>query len=227
MKIEGVTVSIDFGDYLLETLPRNQPFFDRIVVVTTEHDLRTRKVCGDCGVSAILTNCYRYGGASFDLGAARNRGLDACKGDGWLCTLDADIVLPKGLRSKLPSLMASICEEENLHQAIFGLQRWTCKSRQQWRQYLKRGYVDNSIKLHIHKKNKSLPTGFFQLWYSPDQQLRYPEGYKTAGGSDLAFARQFSIKRHLAAFAVHLNTMPFEHGVNWRGRLSPQWGLEE
>ena len=45
MTFEGLTVSVNYGDYLALTLPENVSQFDRFVVVTSPDDKQTAKSC--------------------------------------------------------------------------------------------------------------------------------------------------------------------------------------
>ena len=53
MKVEAVTVSIGFADFLKVTLPHNLPLFDRIVVVTSPDDVPTRELCRKLGIKMV------------------------------------------------------------------------------------------------------------------------------------------------------------------------------
>lgn len=45
MRIEAITVSVNYDDFLAETLPLNRPLFDDMIVVTTPEDVETQRIC--------------------------------------------------------------------------------------------------------------------------------------------------------------------------------------
>lgn len=221
MKIEAVTVSIDFGDYLSETLPRNRQFFDRFVIVTSFDDLRSRELAAEYDCDLFLTKRHLDEG-KFNKGKAINDGLELCRGQNWICHLDADIVLPDNLRDLLwPSILEKKLGSRN-ERTVFGIHRMMCNTKDDWRYYLDTGSTDR-FELEADRKDQiHLPVGFFQLWHS-SKKAKYPENHITAGSSDLEFSRQFSIRRHLPIICTHLSAAGWKKAVDYSGRKSPSW----
>lgn len=231
MFIAGVTVCIDYDDFLAETLPRNLDFFDTLIVVTSEEDDATQSLVrrlnkGD-GVSVITTDRNKLQGAEFNKGAAINEGLQFAKlGTEWLVHLDADVILPPGLRERL--------EQTKLDPScIYGIHRRMCESYKDWKQaqdwqlMLKENdpIPTSQFPLEGKRRNGNPPPGFFQMWHSSANRY-YPEQYSTATTSDLEFGKLWHPNNRifLDEYCIHLATTPQARWTNWRGRTSPRWG---
>lgn len=92
-RLSGVVVSVNYGDRLAETLPRNVAIFDEFVVVTTQEDELTQKVAKEHGATLVISNrCYDDDHA-FNKGRMLNDGLKALKDPDWVVLTDADIIL--------------------------------------------------------------------------------------------------------------------------------------
>lgn len=216
MLIEAVTVSINFGDYLYETLPLNRKVFDRILVVTSPHDHLTKDVCRRNEVEFVETTRHLEGGG-FDKGKAINDGMKQFHFSDWLCHIDADIVVPSAFRNELPQFIA----ERYQPKMIFGCQRLMSEGVGLWREYQRTGVTKlmrkDNVRTDVH-----LPVGFFQLWHSDDHQW-YPEGHPTAGHSDLEFSRKFKRKCHWNRQVIHLSVDSWVRGRDDTGRTTPKW----
>jgi len=100
-RLEAVVVCENYSDFLEETLPFNLPHVDRLVVVTSHEDERTRALCTKWSVECVVTDMFSEGGRSFGKGPAINIGLSSLRCTGWILQLDADIVLPLTFRNML------------------------------------------------------------------------------------------------------------------------------
>ena len=49
-RIEAVTVSSNYSDFLAETLPHNLRHFDHYIVITRQDDAQTQQLCRKLGV---------------------------------------------------------------------------------------------------------------------------------------------------------------------------------
>jgi hypothetical protein len=104
-RIDGVVVSVDCGDQLALTLPRNIRHLDRLFVVTASHDAVSQQVAKDNGAELVITDaCYEHGDA-FNKGRMLNAGLEAAKATDWLLLHDADVFLPPDLGKELRRLI--------------------------------------------------------------------------------------------------------------------------
>jgi hypothetical protein len=233
MKIEAVTVCVDYSDFLAWFLALNRCHFDRIVVVTDTRDVRTPTLCEHYAVECIRTDAFYEGGQAFDKGAGINVGLAALDRDGWVAHLDSDIVLPPRTRK--------LIEAANLDPAmIYGVDRMLCQSFDDWIQYLALPEVSHAQNIFMNGRAFPLgtrvgalwgdgyvPIGFFQLWHPGASGKQSYDKHSDAGRGDFAFATSWPrAKRSLIPeiMAVHLESERAPNAMNWRGRRSKQFG---
>ena len=228
MYLEAVIVSINFGDFLNETLVRNRAHFDHIAVVTTGGDLESTRVAKINGADVVLTDRFD-GSIDSSKGEAINEGLDRCTMQGWVCILDADIVLLPGFYNELRNAIKR--DFRSLRgSTIYGVPRLMCHSYAEWMEFIRTGkhswLPDKQRKLHQR------PPGYFQLWHGKTlPSMRYPEGYganpqlRGGVGGDLAFASQFDRCLQLKApQVIHLDTIESGKKRDHQGRISRRWG---
>ena len=120
LRIEAVTVCVDYADFLLHTIGTMRPAVDDLVVVTSPDDQRTRRLCADQRVRTVVTTAMYDHGRKFSLGAAINAGLRDLRLDDWVLVIDADIALPAGTRKTLQSLILNA-------QKLYGIDRVHCR----------------------------------------------------------------------------------------------------
>lgn len=92
--MRAVIISVDFGDILAETLPRNRLFWSEILVVTTPWDKQTTEVAKDYGCQVHKTDSFYKGQVPFNKFLALEEGLDFFGRHGWIALVDADIIWP-------------------------------------------------------------------------------------------------------------------------------------
>jgi hypothetical protein len=242
-RIEAVVVCVDYTDFLAETLPFLLPHVDDVVVVTTPEDGRTKGVCHRLGVRCLPTHAFFQWGDKFNKARGINYGLANLRKDGWLLHLDADIALPA--RSRW--LMNLACLDER---KLYGVDRVNVVGRQAWDDYKRdrpiqyasscrldppRGHELGSRLLHLGFGGYC-PIGYFQLWHPGTSGIiRYPDSAAdSAEHSDVNHAIQWDREdRELLPeiIAMHLVTkgagQGLAYGVNWRGRLSPEFNVAE
>lgn len=216
----GITVCVNFSDFLEETLPRNRNEFDRMIVVTSPDDVATQEVCWKCRATCLS---LFEPGKNFNKGVAINLGISAAPKTGWLCHIDADIVLPPGIFER---------SEEHMRKApsraILGCHRKMCYSRADWESFLQGN--TSVLRPELDWKNRpvkrngknAVPVGYFQLWRA-NTGIMYPTEFETAATSDLHFGRLFAPRIFLEEWAIHLGSVPHERGLDWNGRKTPPW----
>ena len=214
MQVDAITVSINFGDYLETTLPRNRKVFRHMLVVTAKDDVHTMDVCIRNGVRYITTNDHCRGNDVFNKGKAINAGLQLLTRNAWMCHLDADCVVTTELRRCLR-------DEYLKRNTIYGCHRLLCHAPGHYRKW-----ELNRCPVHLGQDLRlpgQAPAGFFQLWHGEQQHL-YPENHPSATKSDLDFARLFPRRRILPAFVVHIcSEKKNEENRDHLGRVSPEW----
>ncbi len=231
LKLEAVTVCVNYSDFLAETLPANMLYFDRIVVVTSHADKATQALCERLSVPCVVTDVMYERGDKFNKGKAINMGLGHLNMDGWTLHLDSDIVLPHNFRKLL--------QHAHLDTAnIYGADRVNVYGWDAWQKIKHAHHNSHSYRYLVNPPRGELgarllhdefgyaPIGYFQLWSGPK---RYPDHQGNAEHTDVLFALQWrrGHRRLLPeAFVLHLDsrTSPGQFGENWNGRKSPPFG---
>lgn len=205
--VTAVLVSVEYGDLLAYTLPRNRPHFSRVIVVTSPDDHETIRVARRHKAVTLTTRCFWEHEASFNKGLALEHGLELGGlgiRDEWFAVMDADILLPHDVTLEFEGRTAGclyvpprrIVEFQTLSDpATWGAVR----SREEF-------------------------AGFFQLFHSQDPVLSrrpwYPTDWRHAGGCDTEFWKKWQKhQRRRPPFEV-LHIGP--EGQNWCGRVTPR-----
>lgn len=225
-KPEMVVCCVNYSDMLKHTLPLNREVFGVIRVVTCESDTDTIKVCEDNNITPIITGRWSIKGQEvpvknivtaspqiFNKGAGLNAALN--KIDGWVCLVDADIIVTHHL-NKLINQFVNRIGYDNL---LMGTNRVDCPNPDELRKYVD----DREIKSRWNRVRTSPGIGYFQLFNTNanvlDRDKVYPEHYSYAGGCDVYFRKQFSRVVNLVEPVIHL--YHGEHKQNWCGRTTP------
>ena len=229
MFLECLVVCINFGDFLATTLPINRSHFNDFTIVTSPEDKRTQLLAKDHDCKIVTTIRHRET-KLFNKSKAINDGLDNCSQRGWLCLLDADIVLPSEFYK---DITCGLEREEQYarERTVYGLHRHMCISNAEWKMFQLTG--QNNWPIEKMRRFSQSPAGYLQLWYAKLIKNRYPEEYPDLpsdgcrGGyhGDIAFTKQFLHCRHLPyPQVIHISTQPIEKKpTDHNGRLSPQW----
>ena len=240
MRIEAVTVCVGYGDFLAVTARENQHLLEDWVIVTSPDDIETRDVCRRHSIRYVLSEDFRRGGP-FNKARLIQRAIDQVGGKDWILHLDADIVLPRQLRSLLD--MAHVDDR-----VIYGADRCNLVGYQSWL-HLKRdkGCWDNhSFGNYLRFEDSAtigsrwcsklhgyVPIGFFQLWHGAHMidrgmhQRHYPYHHGDAARTDVQFALQWDrrFRQLLPEIVVlHLESAPSALGANWKGRTTTRFG---
>lgn len=234
MKIEALTVCVNYSDFLVHCIKANKQHFDKWVIVTDTKDQKTKDLCDEHGLICVQTDVFYEDGARFRKYRGINEGLKHLDKDGWVLFIDGDIVLSQWTRRVL--------EQRKLDpKKMYGIDRLNCFGYERWIQYQKGTpiIVDNWLLhpaglewgariVHIYgeegengKFTGYKPLGFFQLVHSSRLGV-YPEGSKDASHGDIAFAKLWEPEnRELIPeiMGIHIYTEGHKGG-NWRGRSS-------
>lgn len=235
MKLQGLTVCVNYADFFEQTGKANKGIFDKFVVVTDLADTEVSALCEEFGYCLVKTDVFYEGGASFNKYAGINEGLKHIDEDAWVCFVDSDIVLQPDTRRVLKEL--------DLDKTfLYGIDRVNCVGFESWEKYQKgRGVLEENwmltpaglslgarlVHYYGHEGENGRfegwrPLGFFQLCHRQAFEL-YPQETKGADHCDLLFARLWD-RKHRAhipeLMGVHLESKSADNGVNWYGRKS-------
>ena len=254
MRIEAITVCVDYADFLEVTLPSIRAAVDDLVVVTAPGNRRTQRVCDGYDfeeVRVVETTAMFDHDRRFSLGAAINAGLCELALDDWVLVIDADIVLPRNARETLEHVPLA-------PNGIHGIDRVHCRGHASWRRFTttpraaREGDVaflrdfEMGARIQVPAAISGdeagnpwnrwsagwVPLGFFQLWNAGETGIRdYPADERgTAEGSDILHSLRWPrIGRHLIPdlVGIELCTDPgTEVGPNWSGRRTPEFSIE-
>lgn len=207
--MRGITVSVDYGDLLGITLPRNARHFFEVLVVSAEHDEETRRVVASVPNARLyVTDAFYRLGAEFNKGLAMEEGFDQMVRTGWMTIFDADTLLPDRLR----------WEDLRLHRDnLYVPPRRILADPSQWRED-----IDWATLPLKHEPNEY--PGYCQIFHAetPRMVVRpwYGTDWKHAGGCDSVFQRHWppELKKRPPFEVLHLG----EDGKNWMGRATPR-----
>lgn len=204
VEIIAISVSIDYGDYLSQTLPNNRPLFSKFYIVTEERDTETCEIAKLNDSDILFTNKTKLGGATFNKSGmiyAAQTIVHEAHPNAWIVLLDADIYLPSDIWAHInvPTLVKN---------TLYGIARKT---------YSK---YDN----YLHNKPSSTYTcdvgiiGYFQMYF--DKNKMYEKWSKNCSECDMTFLRAFgSTMEFKSIFASHFGFK----GINWDGRKAAKW----
>lgn len=195
MKISGMVVSVDYADYLANSLQRWIAGLDSLIVVSTARDEETLKLCQLHDCFLYQTDAFYANGAVFNKGAAISEAVAPCNWlDDWQLLFDADIIPVENWRDIVE---AAGCQQGHLYGAI-------------------RRMEDGSAN---RSDDFELP-GYFQLFHAEDENAqRVPLmdcSWSHGGGYDSEFQARWSAgnKHRLPLTLTHQGP----HGRHWWGR---------
>lgn len=208
--IKAITICVGYDDYLRLTIPRIVKNVDKLLIVTTETDVRTHELADlSEKIQIYCTDAFYRNGAHFNKGLAMEEGFDILGREGWILILDADIWFPEPMT--FPTLQAGrlYTPARRILSDVDGL---TPEKLEQL----------NWKKLPLRQENGNF--GYFQLFNAEDpaiQQLPwYDTDFNHAGGADSVFEKRWSRfnKMRMPFEVVHLG----DPDANWYGRTRPR-----
>lgn len=230
--LAGVTISVNYADFLEHTIHENLHFFDDFVVVTSFDDKHTQKVCNEHSVKCVKTDVFYENNQIFNKGAAINLGIAHLNFQDWILHVDSDVVLPDNFRNMLEKAYI----DKN---SIWGCDRVNICSFEEWEKFAgnkKRQHKHHFILVPesghelgariIHNEYGYVPPGFFQLWHKSQHQ-RYPSANGVAEHDDLLHALQWRRENRKlipSVFVYHLESEKCQMGANWKGRKTKKFG---
>jgi hypothetical protein len=235
IKLEAVSVCINYSDFLKYTLPFNKNFFDKYVVVTSSEDKKTQDLCHKHNVKCVTIKKTHL--IELDSkGLAINKGLEVLDKDAWVLHLDADIWLPPLTRTILDNFSLQT-------DCIYGTDRFMCESFEDWLDFLNKEQYKNihyewvfldTAKFKIGSRMIQYygegywPIGFFQLWHPKGSGVyTYPNSKIGYDRDDVLHMKQWNKGKRLFIpdfIPIHLSSQLHEKGQNWEGRSTKQFG---
>lgn len=210
MKINAITICVNYSDILSITLPRMLEHFNSVTIVTDLQDTDTWNLARN-GVKILRTNAFYKNESKFNKGAAMDEALR--QATGYTCIIDADIYLP--------SLMSFDFIDGCLHSPYRRIMEkpGLIPDEKDWKK-LPEGW---------ERRNKEF-AGYFQLFHADDPKFKdgspwYERSqWTTARGCDSEFFYRWRPNNlvRLEQFEVlHLGPMK----INWEGRVSERWSV--
>jgi len=193
MKIDAVTVSIDYSDYL-EKIISNKELLDNWLIVTHKDDKKTIKVCKDNKLNFIYSEKI-YENAIFAKSKAINEGLNYLKPNDWILQLDSDAKLPSNFRT----IIDKNVKDKSI---IYGSRRYD--------------EMGNDIGIVTGMPYKGA-VGFFQLWHSSEKN-RYTETEHINAEGDVDHDKSFKNRHILPLNIIDIQDKRTNKRVNWYGR---------
>jgi len=188
VKIHGLTVCVNYSDYLAASIGRWAASLASLVVVTSPEDDDTVRLCERYGVTSVPTDIFYRRGASFNKAGAMQYARN-WMGSGWNLFFDADVIPPHAWLDRVASVEP---EPGNLYGAM-------------------RDEIDGSPVRELEM------AGYFHLFHSEDPNARKPlQEWKHAGGYDTEFLNRWPADRQIR-LPLTL-THQGEARANWFGR---------
>jgi hypothetical protein len=218
-KLDGIIVSVDCADVLKYTLPWNRPHFDRLVVVTASHDKETQRLAQENDALLVISDeCYANGDV-FNKGRMLNAGLEKLEPKGWLLFTDADVFLPKQLRSELERYVLN-------PGCMYYTRRFNIQPTE-----VERFISDPTLIKRFPLKDPNTNAhfwGYFQLVHARSRAvkernaLKFPACFSSAASVDVWFAAQWEPEKKmlLPADGRRLDVVHIAHGTlgsRWNG----------
>lgn len=240
MKIEAVTVCVNYSDFLEHSIRYNKSLFDKWVVVTDNKDIKTKELCDRSGVMCVQTDEFYRDGSTFAKYRGINEGLKHLDKDGWIVFMDGDILLSP--------LTRRVFERKELQKhKMYGIDRLNCKGYERFVQFEQSNpvIIDNWLLhgaglefgariVHIYGDESEngrftgwKPLGFFQMIHS-SKLVEYPDHSPNASRGDLEFTKLWRMEdRELIPeiIGVHIYTEDYK-GQNWGSRQSKPFTYE-
>jgi hypothetical protein len=205
MKIEAVTVSVDYSKWL-EKCVSNDDKFDKWVIVTHRSDIDTQTLCKKHGLGCVLSDRVFADGALFAKGRAINDGLSVLDRDAWLVHMDGDICLPDNFREIVEEYCVDI-------EKLYGAIRYAPTGERMLGQTFAVVRRDEESGKPVKTVRRyDIPIGYFQMWHS-SKISKYLEDSHTGKQDDWKFAMTFRpevTNRIVSHYMSGFNMLPLE-----------------
>ncbi len=190
MVIHGLTVSVNYGDFLIRGIAAWRAGLDSLLVVTDTKDRESWQIGMDNNAQVLVTDAFYEQGAQWNKGRAMQQGRELMPREDWNLFIDADVVPPANWRNFVEA------------------------------QDPKRGHLYGARRVNEAGKpiGDAELAGFFQLFHALDPRAMKPlaRDFYHGGNYDSDFMLRWPapLRRILPLELTHHG----EPGVNWCGR---------
>lgn len=215
MKVDIVTVCVDYDDFLSVTVPTWKRFTNSITVITTPEDKKAQDLCEKESLKCVLSSGIHKDGLEFNKNVMLNDGLRTLDNPEWIWLLDGDIYL-----ERFPDIDFNSLDKERIHQA----RRRMFEYYNQWKEAFANKETYDKIRIIYYC------WGYFQLFHTSASAIKnskcgifYDEKAtdEISKHGDREFQRRFVRQSIFEECVDHLG-LP---RVNWFGRKTKRWGL--
>jgi glycosyltransferase involved in cell wall biosynthesis len=204
VSVRAILVCVNYDDILSVTLKANARHFEKVLVVSSPYDTNTAAVVHSTpNAELFTTDAFYRSGAVFNKGAALEEGFDVLGRSGWICVLDADILLPDFM--DLRRIQKGF---------LYSPYRRILRDISQWQ--------DGFEWDHLPRHKEIEWAGYFQLFHADDPAISrrpwYAVDWAHAGGCDSDFQFRWPRRNRvrLPFDVLHIG----EDGKNWCGRAT-------
>jgi hypothetical protein len=215
VKLEAITISINYSDYLDVVLQSNKGMFDKWIIVTHSKDINTIDVCKKHSAEYIF--CDEILDSSddkyFRKGLGYNKAIELLDKDGWIVHIDSDVVLPRNFNERLDVEMKKFNYEKD---AIYFMGRTYAFDETGLEEYFDKS--DNFS--YFSHRGKFHCMGYLNVFHNSfTPALTYPTKSNHAGRDDGRFNGMFEKKYGMKFTCCHLGFT-----ANWHGRQHSSYG---
>lgn len=206
--MKAVIVAVDYLDCLRICLPYNRHHFSSVTVVTSPADAPNLEdmVCR-WSANLLVTDAFYRNGARFNKALALEEGLTHAGRDGWVCSLDADVLWPKDAKFDLKP--GNLYTPYRRMCPLVPLAPDDIPPEHNWANFPRH-------------RNEGEHAGYTQVFHADDPVLGTPPWFDTSwshgGGYDSFFQRKWPTGRKLRPDweCLHVG----KAGENWCGRIT-------
>jgi len=224
--IHGLSVCVDYCDFLMLTYPKNKEFLASYTVITSTTDYETQNYCNINGIKLFITDVYKDDDSTFNKAKMLNKGLEYIYKhypDDWVLSIDADTHIK--VSSRIPKLNKSL---------MYGAHRMLYTTAESYLNGI--GEAETFIReVQTHPEipgyGPHAMIGYFQLFFK--KNIFYDESCKSAEVCDHKFFfdnYKFNPPVLIESSTFNpLNLVCFHLGEkcrNWNGRVTPKWGIQ-
>jgi hypothetical protein len=203
----AITISINYSDFLSESLQINRPRFHHYYIITEESDIVTINVAKRYDCNILFASNKTQNGAVFNKSGmihAAQKQIHKTHPLAWIVIMDADICLP----SNIWKSMGINTLNKN---TLYGLSRKIFETKEDFDKQNPNAVVQEFKK----------PIGYFQMYWNKTRF--YPVWSKNCSLCDIDFKNMFTKTKVFNEIScMHIGKCD----SNWDGRVTELWTSE-